>query len=330
MRSMPNVCSAAMNGGWLKMPLVVIQTCSRIGWLGGRLRWPMSADRGLVDAHQHHRQHLAHVADDHLELGMLVEACRPTPCAAMWIATSECQPQPALSSTRSAPPAGRSSRPAAPTRAAGADGCRSARRARPPPPAGRHSSGDRGSGLRQVPLIMAPTSFRSFTARLSSAAQASGLAIGSAAKPAKRLGCLAHDGRQVVVQLAGERDAVRAGHQIGAGAGVGEHLHRDAGVVHRLEPLLADLGQPAPSGWPGRAAALRGLKPRAAMASGLTYFLTRAGTVKCSSSATTRMDDVLPNFAREVVAFIAAVEQAALRDVPHAPGEAHSFGSSPL
>ena len=32
--------------------------------------------RGLVDARQHHRQHLAHVTDDDLELRMLVEACR--------------------------------------------------------------------------------------------------------------------------------------------------------------------------------------------------------------------------------------------------------------
>ena len=43
MRSMPNVCSAAMNGGWLKIPLVVIQTWSRICRLTGRFKCSMSS-----------------------------------------------------------------------------------------------------------------------------------------------------------------------------------------------------------------------------------------------------------------------------------------------
>jgi hypothetical protein len=38
MRSMPNVSSAASSGGSLKMPLVVMNTWSRMAWLTGRLR----------------------------------------------------------------------------------------------------------------------------------------------------------------------------------------------------------------------------------------------------------------------------------------------------
>ena len=73
MRSMPKVCSAAMNGGWLKMPLVVIQTCSMMVLAGQALEMPDVGHRHVVEPRQHHRQHLAHVADDHLQLGMLVE-----------------------------------------------------------------------------------------------------------------------------------------------------------------------------------------------------------------------------------------------------------------
>ena len=48
-------------------------------------------------------------------------------------------------------------------------------------------------------------------------------------------------GCQVVVHLAGKRHAVRARHEIGAGARIGQHLHRDPGLVHGAEALLADL-----------------------------------------------------------------------------------------
>ena len=55
---------------------------------------------------------------------------------------------------------------------------------------------------------------------------------------------MAGDGRrQMVVHLAGHGDAIGARHEIGTGTGVGEHLHGDAGLVHGLQALLADLGQ---------------------------------------------------------------------------------------
>ena len=50
-------------------------------------------------------------------------------------------------------------------------------------------------------------------------------------------------GGQMIVELARERHAIGAGKQIRTRAAVGKHLHGDAGVVHRLEPDLADLGQ---------------------------------------------------------------------------------------
>src|SRR5215469_660333 len=82
---------------------------------------------------------------------------------------------------------------------------------------------------------MAPTKPSSFTARLSSTAAASGLCSG-----------------KMIVELARERDAIGAGKQIRTRAAVGEHLHGDAGLVHRFEPDLADLGQELQRIWRAR------------------------------------------------------------------------------
>jgi hypothetical protein len=62
MRSMPKVCSAARNGGSLKMPLVVSQTWSRMARLMGRFRCSDVECGDLVHARQHHRQHFSRMA----------------------------------------------------------------------------------------------------------------------------------------------------------------------------------------------------------------------------------------------------------------------------
>src|SRR5262249_51252769 len=55
---------------------------------------------------------------------------------------------------------------------------------------------------------------------------------------------IAGDGRrQVVVHLAGHRNAVWARQEIGAGTAVRQHLYGNAGLVHRLQSSLANLGQ---------------------------------------------------------------------------------------
>ncbi len=48
---------------------------------------------------------------------------------------------------------------------------------------------------------------------------------------------------QMVVDVARHRHAVRAGDEVGARAGDRQHLHRDACLIHRFEPALADLRQ---------------------------------------------------------------------------------------
>ena len=140
---------------------------------------------------------------------------------------------------------------------------------------------------------MAPTSFRSFTARLNSAAAGIGARHRQRGEAGEPLGFLADDAGEVVVDLARQVDAGLAGHQVGTGAAVGEHLRRDAGVVHRLEALLADLRQQLHRVLAPAAIRRPPLKPRRAMAA-LSIFAATDGTVKCSSSVTTRMDGFLP------------------------------------
>src|SRR5450432_2617477 len=47
----------------------------------------------------------------------------------------------------------------------------------------------------------------------------------------------------MVIHLAGNGYSLRAGYQIRTRTGVREHLDRNAGIIHRPQPLLADLGQ---------------------------------------------------------------------------------------
>ena len=49
--------------------------------------------------------------------------------------------------------------------------------------------------------------------------------------------------REIIIHALGERDAIRTGCEVGAGAAVRQHLHRDAGIIERLEAVLADLRQ---------------------------------------------------------------------------------------
>ena len=175
MRSMPNVCSAAMNGGWLKMPLVVIQTCSTMVWLGSRFRWPISARRSVVEARQHHRQHLAHVTDDHLELGMLVE--RPGHHHAKDVDRHLRMPAPARGGQHAV----------GALRQTGVVGLADVRRRHVGVDVDRHVELDRRREQAVIARVVEEAafgrcrgssrrrSFRSFTARLSSSAQASGL-----------------------------------------------------------------------------------------------------------------------------------------------------------
>ena len=119
---------------------------------------------------------------------------------------------------------------------------------------------------------------------------------------------MAGDGRrQVVVHLARNGDALGTRHEIGARTGVGEHLHGDARLIHRLQAPLADLGQQLE-----RVRAVRGhrSRPEAPAADGAgSMRRTRAGTVKCSSSVTTRIADCLRLLCK-VAASISDLQQA--------------------
>jgi hypothetical protein len=48
--------------------------------------------------------------------------------------------------------------------------------------------------------------------------------------------------RQVVVHPPRNPDTIGAVREIGAGTAVGEHLHRDTGLIHGLQAPLANLG----------------------------------------------------------------------------------------
>ena len=89
---------------------------------------------------------------------------------------------------------------------------------------------------------MAPTKPSSFTARLELGRDGVRALHRQCGKTGKAVG-MARDGfGQMIVDGAGERDAVGAGHQIGGRAGVRQHLHRDARIIHGFEASLADLG----------------------------------------------------------------------------------------
>src|SRR5262249_21227300 len=48
---------------------------------------------------------------------------------------------------------------------------------------------------------------------------------------------------KMIVQLAAHRGTLGTRNQMGAGAGVGENLYRNARLIHRLQALLANLGK---------------------------------------------------------------------------------------
>ena len=70
-----------------------------------------------------------------------------------------------------------------------------------------------------------------------------GLAHGQVRKAGEAVGMARDRLGQGVVGLAGQRHALRAVDEVGAGAGGRQHLHGDAGLIHRGEPPLADLGR---------------------------------------------------------------------------------------
>ena len=59
----------------------------------------------------------------------------------------------------------------------------------------------------------------------------------------KTFGVTGDSRRQMVVHRPRNPDTIGAGHEIGAGTAIGEHLHRDAGLIHGLQAPLANLGQ---------------------------------------------------------------------------------------
>src|SRR6266852_9421181 len=59
-------------------------------------------------------------------------------------------------------------------------------------------------------------------------------------EPRKTFGVTVDGCRQMVVHRPRNPDTIGAGHEIGAGAAVGEHLHGDAGLIHGLQAPLAN------------------------------------------------------------------------------------------
>ena len=204
-----------------------------------------------------------------------------------WIAVSECRPQPALSSTRSAPSAGRNNRP----------GARLGRQMRMK--VDRHVEFD---CCRQQAVIARMIEEAALGGAVDQRADEAQLLHGafefgsaqhrgsaSAAPQSRRSGrdggrSPPPDGHLSRGQL---RRSLGARHQIGTMPGVREHLDRDAGIIHRLQAPLADLGQQFDRVRP-LGGGLRGRNPRRLMTAG-SIRRTSCGAVKCSSIATTRM-----------------------------------------
>jgi len=115
-------------------------------------------------------------------------------------------------------------------------------------------------------------------------------------KSCKAIGMFRASGGQIIVNLAGHGDAIRARHQIRAGAAIRQHFDINAGLIHQLQTLLADLGQQRE--WIGYVRTRRSrLVTRFAIVS-LSTRLAAAGTEKCSSSMTVRIRRLSP-FARD-------------------------------
>ena len=152
-----------------------------------------------------------------------------------------------------------------------------------------------------------PTKCRSFTARTSSSAQASGRCIGSAAKPAKRSGWRAMAvARWSFISLAMATPSVP-----GTRSGPGPLFESTCTV---MPASSIDFSRRSPisgrssSGFGPFAGTFLGRKPRRLIAPG-SIRRTMAGTVKCSSSATTRIGDFL-RLLYKVAASISDLQQA--------------------
>ena len=91
--------------------------------------------------------------------------------------------------------------------------------------------------------MSAPTKRRSFTARTQLGDGGVGALHRQHREAGEAIGMAGDGRRQMVVHLAGHADTIGTRHEVGTGTGVGEHLHRDSGLVHGLQALLADLGQ---------------------------------------------------------------------------------------
>jgi hypothetical protein len=198
---------------------------------------------------------------------------------------SECQPQPAVAMTRSAPSADQVI--SLPVSIDGTFG----------DVMGTSRSTAAASGL-SCRVVQEATFGRTvnhradqlqiFTA-LSSAAQASGAAIGKVAKP-ETLGCLPATPARKSLTSPANFIAVRAGTRSGPRRSL-KAPHGDIKIVHRPRSLLANLGQQFHRA--GFAGATRPLGSRVGRSRPFDIFEAMVGTVKCSSSATARMNDIL-------------------------------------
>src|SRR6201995_5117594 len=71
---------------------------------------------------------------------------------------------------------------------------------------------------------------------------------------------------KIIVHLARDRDALRSRHEVRPRTGIRQHLHAAAGLIHRLQAPLADLGRQLE--WTGAAVLWRCPRPEAAPADG--------------------------------------------------------------
>ena len=242
MRSIPKVSSAARNGGSVKMPAGREPDLIEDG-AADRPRKMIDVERKhLVGARHHHRQHLAHVADDEFQPPMPVERTRQD------------QAQDLNGGLRMPAPAGHLQHAARTIRQIGVVGV--------PDGLGRQMRMDVDRNIelhraRQQRLIAGMVEKAALGGAVDERAEEAQLPDranefarcrirrlhrqhGKAREPRRMA---RHGRRQMVVHLARDRDAVRTGHEIGAGTGVREHLQGDAGLIHRLQAPFADLGQ---------------------------------------------------------------------------------------
>ncbi len=206
------------------------------------------ARENLVEAGHHHRQHLAHVTDDELEAGMAVERA------------GEHHAEHVDSGFRMPAPAGCLEHAARARLQIGVIGLPHCLRRKVRVDVDRHVE---VHGRREQAFIARVIEEAAFGRAVDERADEAQLLHGAHelagggiralhrqdGEPGEAIWMAGNGGRQMVVHLAGDGDAFVAGHEIGAGAGVGQHLHRDAGLVHRPQTPLADLGRPAPWDW---------------------------------------------------------------------------------